>query len=131
MARFINGLNNKSVNFILLRKILYILVLTIAISLNGFAQERPVTDPSNAINKIIKFYPNPATSIINFDLQRDYNNSFSLLIFNFMGKKVYEVKSTSTRMSINLDEFYRGIYIFQLRDKNGNITESGKFQVVK
>jgi len=131
LARFIKGLNNKSVNFILLRKILYILVLTIAISLNGFAQERPVTDPSNAINKIIKFYPNPATSIINFDFQRDYNNSFSLLIFNFMGKKVYEVKSTSTRMSINLDEFYRGIYIFQLRDKNGNITESGKFQVVK
>lgn len=99
--------------------------------LNGFTQDRPSNDPSNVVAKIIKFYPNPATSIINFEFQRDYNNSFSLLIFNFMGKKVYEVKSTASRMSINLDEFYRGIYIFQLRDKNGNITESGKFQVVK
>ena len=48
-----------------------------------------------------------------------------------MGKKVYEVKRTPTRISINLDDFFRGVYIFQLRDKNGVIVQSGKFQVVK
>ena len=48
-----------------------------------------------------------------------------------MGKKVFEVQRTPQRISILLDEFFRGIYIFQLRDKNGVIVQSGKFQVVK
>jgi hypothetical protein len=48
-----------------------------------------------------------------------------------MGKKVHEVKNVAANNPINLDDFYRGIYIFQLRDKNGLIIESGKFQVVK
>ena len=80
---------------------------------------------------MIKFYPNPATSVINFEFQRSFDKSYSLQIFNFMGKKVYELKTLSSRININLDEFYRGIYIFQLRDKNGSIVESGKFQVNK
>lgn len=79
----------------------------------------------------MKFYPNPATSVINFEFQRNFDKSYSLQIFNFMGKKVYELKTLSSRININLDEFYRGIYIFQLRDKNGSIVESGKFQVNK
>ena len=80
---------------------------------------------------MVNFYPNPATSVINFDFQRGVDKTYSLQIFNFMGKKVYEVKTIAPRMNINLDEFYRGIYIFQLRDKNGSILESGKFQVNK
>lgn len=48
-----------------------------------------------------------------------------------MGKKVYQVKNTPSRIAINLDDFFRGVYIFQLRDKNGVIVQSGKFQVVK
>jgi hypothetical protein len=48
-----------------------------------------------------------------------------------MGKKVYEIKNTPVRFSVDLEEFFRGIYIFQLRNKNGQIIESGKFQVVK
>ena len=79
----------------------------------------------------MKFYPNPATSVINFEFQRNFDKSYSLQIFNFMGKKVYELKTLSSRININLDEFYRGIYLFQLRDKNGSIVESGKFQVNK
>ena len=80
---------------------------------------------------MVNFYPNPATSVINFDFQRGVDKTYSLQIFNFMGNKVYEVKTIAPRMNINLDEFYRGIYIFQLRDKNGSILESGKFQVNK
>ena len=62
---------------------------------------------------------------------KGYDNSYTLEVYNFMGKKVYEVKKTPQRLSILLDEFYRGIYIFQLRNKNGVILQSGKFQVVK
>jgi hypothetical protein len=48
-----------------------------------------------------------------------------------MGKKVHEINKILPRMYIPLEDFYRGIYVYQLRDKEGNIIESGKFQVVK
>ena len=80
---------------------------------------------------MIRFYPNPATSVINFDFQKNVDKSYSLQIFNFMGKKVYELKNLSSKMNIELNDFYRAIYIFQLKDKNGSILESGKFQVNK
>jgi hypothetical protein len=114
-----------------LKKITYILILLIGITFTSFAQNKTATDQGNPTAKIIKFYPNPAVSVINFDFQRGYDNSYSLLIFNFMGKKVYELKSIPSRININLEDFYRGIYIYQLRDKNGVILESGKFQVAK
>jgi hypothetical protein len=81
--------------------------------------------------RYIKFYPNPATSAINFDFQRSSNTDFTLFIFNFMGKKVFEQKNLPGHTTINLDNFYRGVYIFQLRNKNGLIIESGKFQLIK
>jgi len=81
--------------------------------------------------KLIKFYPNPAVSVINFDYIQGYNKNYSLLIFNFMGKKVYELKNTPSKININLSDFVRGLYIFQIRDRNGAVIESGKFQVIK
>ncbi len=92
------------------------------------AQSTPQSD-RNAMGKIIKFYPNPATSIINFDFQKDYDKSYNLQIFNFLGKKVYELNNIAPKTVVNLNDFYRGVYIFQLRDRNGKIIDSGKFQV--
>ena len=48
-----------------------------------------------------------------------------------MGKKVNEITKMPPRINMSLDDFYRGIYIYQLRDKDGIIIDSGKFQVVK
>lgn len=79
--------------------------------------------------KIVKFYPNPATTNITFELPK--GSSYTLQIYNFMGKKVYEIKSTAATNLVNLNDFNRGVYIFQLRDTNGKIVESGKFQVSK
>lgn len=110
----------------LIRK-LYILLLFIGFGFGAAAQKSTATTQS----KILRFYPNPASVAISFDFQRNYNNTYSLQIYNFMGKKVYDLKNTPSLIRIGLDDFYRGIYIFQLRDKNGQIIESGKFQVVK
>jgi hypothetical protein len=85
-----------------------------------------ITDESS---KAVKFYPNPAVSIINFEFQKDNDKSLTLLIFNFIGKKVMEFRVLDQKMTIPLTGFYRGVYIFQLRDTQGNIVESGKFQV--
>ncbi len=114
-----------------MKKFIYILTLLFGITFTTFGQSKIAPDAGGPAAKIIKFYPNPASSVINFDFQRDYDNSYSLVIFNFMGKKVYELKNTPSRINLNLEDFYRGIYVFQLKDKNGQTLESGKFQVVK
>jgi hypothetical protein len=81
-------------------------------------------------SKIVKLYPNPASSVIYFEFS-DVDKSTSFQVFNFMGKKVYELQNVNNKNTVDLSNFYRGVYIFQLRDKNGKIVESGKFQVVK
>jgi len=48
-----------------------------------------------------------------------------------MGKKVTEIKPVTQHIDVSLSDFYRGVYIYQLRDKDGQILESGKFQVLK
>lgn len=48
-----------------------------------------------------------------------------------MGKKVSELTASSQRINLSLSGFYRGVYIFQLRDRFGKIVDSGRFQVIK
>ncbi|HZH36185.1 MAG TPA: T9SS type A sorting domain-containing protein [Flavisolibacter sp.] len=80
----------------------------------------------------VRFYPNPASSVITFDFQKDYEQGYSIQIFNaIMGRKMYELGNMPEKMSINLTDFSRGIYIYQIRDKSGRMLDSGKFQVAK
>lgn len=116
--------------FTTLKRILTILIVLIGLSFNSFSQSRAAFT-SEAPSKIIKFFPNPATTVINFEFQGGYDKSYTLQFYNFMGKKVNEFKPGSDRINISLEGYYRGVYIYQLRDKNGKIVESGKFQVVR
>jgi hypothetical protein len=80
----------------------------------------------------IRFYPNPATTQITFDFQGSYDKSYSFQIYSFIGKKVFDLPSlSSSKTTVDLTDFFRGVYIFQLKDKNGKIAESGRFQVNK
>lgn len=112
----------------------FTLLLTCFICLmtfQGKAQNNklPFTDGGN---KIVKLYPNPATSRINFELQHANNDEvYDLIVFNFLGKRVDQIKNVSSRTTVELDNYYSGIYIFQLRDRQGTLIESGKFNVVK
>jgi hypothetical protein len=110
-------------------KIFYALSTLLLLSLQSKSQDRnPGGDPAPAI---VKFYPNPATTIITFDFQRGYDKNLNLQIFSFIGKKVQEINNLTPKTTINLNDFYRGIYIFQLKDKNGKVIDTGKFQVSK
>jgi hypothetical protein len=106
------------------------LALFIGISFTSFAQQKPFNVEVTAA-KVLKSYPNPATSVINFDISKGSGNSYTLQLFNFMGRKVGETVASSERISFLLDGFYRGVYIYQLRDRQGKIVDSGKFQVVR
>jgi hypothetical protein len=88
----------------------------------------PLPDPED---RVIKYYPNPAVSQINFDFQKSYDKSYTLEIFNFIGKKIFESQNLEPKNLVNVSDYFRGIYIFQLRDANGKVIESGKFQVIR
>ncbi len=114
-------------NTILQKRAFVLLLFVFGFLLSNAQSNRTITDNQT---KIVKFYPNPASSNIYFEFDKiDRNTSFQ--IFNFMGKKVYELQNVSNKNIVDLTDFYRGVYIFQLRDKSGKIIESGKFQVVK
>lgn len=100
------------------------------LALCSSAQTRTGTLGDAAV-KMVKYYPNPAVTVINFEFQKNYDKSYSFQIYNFVGKKVYELQNVNPKNTINLDQFNRGVYIYQLRDQTGKILEAGKFQVVK
>ena len=91
------------------------------------------TPAGNAENvvKVVRFYPNPASSFINFEFKETRLADFSFKVFNFIGKKVLEINNLTPRTVVNLNDYFRGVYIFQLTDRSGKVVESGKFQVVK
>ncbi len=88
--------------------------------------------PTDVQVKIVKFYPNPATSYINFEFPVNIDRTYSISIYSFSGRKMKDIPVSSSKLSIILsDDFYRGIYIFQLHDKTGKLIEAGKFQVAR
>lgn len=113
----------------------YLIILFTVFTLFAQAQEgKPSDTPFSAEilkAKVLKFYPNPASGVINFEFLKPVQKDLTLQVFNFIGKKVVELNGVSQKTSVPLNEFYRGVYIFQLRDKSGRIVESGKFQVSK
>jgi hypothetical protein len=82
--------------------------------------------------KIQKFYPNPATQFIKFEFDKSVDKSYTLEIYNFIGRKMASSIVTEAKLTFYFnDAYYRGLYIFQLRDRSGRIIESGKFQVIR
>ena len=115
--------------FVSLTRILPILSIILLTAIHS--QGQPRTLPQDAADRIVKFYPNPATSFVTFDLQRVNEKGYDIQVFNLLGKVVYEQKNIPSRTTINLSDYSRGVYIYQLRERDGKIIESGKFQVSK
>ncbi len=120
----------KITNFTQLKYLFIIPIYLFGLTFTSFAQNK--TASSSAVSaKLIKFYPNPANAAINFEFIQGYDKSLSLQLYNFMGKKVMEVNVVNALTNVSLNNFYRGVYIFRLTNKNGAVVDSGKFQVVK
>ena len=115
--------------FVLLKRILPILSIILLTAIHSQGQSR--TLPQDAADRVVKFYPNPATSFVTFDLQKRNEKGYDIQVFNFLGQVVYEQKNIPSRTTINLSDYNRGVYIYQLRERDGKIIESGKFQVSK
>jgi hypothetical protein len=122
-------LKNKS-KFVSLRRILPILSFILLTAITSQAQGGRSAPPTETGEKV-KLYPNPATSYITFDIQKNYQRGMSIQVFHFLGRKMYETQNVGEKTTLNLGEFSRGVYIYHVRDMNGKLIDSGKFQVSK
>ena len=115
-----------------MNKFLLIVSLFIVTTATSQAQQSRISSITGAQSSIVRLYPNPATTVINFDFQKSYEQGYSIQVFNaILGRKMHDQVNMPERTSINLSDFPRGLYIYQLRDKSGRMVESGKFQVAK
>jgi type IX secretion system substrate protein len=115
-------------------RILYILFIALLVTAQVKSQDKSSSSQEqNTEIRVVKFYPNPATSLITFEFKKETedNKTYSFQVFNFPGKKMYETDNVSSKTVVDLSNFFRGIYIYQLKDQSGRIIESGKFMVVK
>lgn len=101
-------------------------LLLVCTSFYAGSREEPALVP-----KVVKYYPNPAISYINFEFSTDIDKSHSLVIFSFVGKKMTELAIENNKIVVPLTGYYRGLYVFQLKDKTGRILETGRFQVIQ
>lgn len=89
------------------------------------------TDVSEkSFKKAIKIFPNPATDIINFELDGlYYSESLKLEIYNPNGQMIRELKfENSTKLSLKIKNLSRGLYTYQL-SSDKNQVERGKFVI--
>ena len=112
-----------------MKKIL--LISSIILLTATYSQGQSRSPLSDGNGSIVRFYPNPATSVITFDFQKNLEKGHTIRLYNFLGKKVYEAANLNQPTTINLSDYTRGVYIYQLFDKAGKLVESGKFQVSK
>ena len=116
--------------FELVRRILLITSIILLTATYSKGQERREPTPDGT-QRIMKFFPNPATTFIKAEFQRNYDRGYTLQIINFIGKQVYESKNVNSTITLDLSGYTRGVYIYQLKDQSGKVLESGKFQVSK
>ena len=125
-------LYSQPLKFYYLKKLLLILFISLVSIAQAEAQNRPAPATETTVpGAILKFFPNPATTVITFDFQKSFEKGYSLQIYNFLGRKMVEQTNITDQTTINLTDFTRGVYIYKLFDKNGKLVETGKFQVSK
>lgn len=94
------------------------------------AQTTRTIPNTDGTDKIIKLYPNPATSYITFDLQK-MDKGLTVQVYSFIGRRMSETRLSQQRTTLDLSEYNRGLYMYHLLDATGKVLVSGKFQVTK
>jgi hypothetical protein len=92
-----------------MKQIYFALLLTLIVT-SASAQSYVTRDNNTATSrgpsiKILKVFPNPATTFVTFEFQRSYTAGLSLEIYNLPGKKVAAAGNVSTSTTIQLQNF--------------------------
>jgi hypothetical protein len=113
-----------------LKILVAIFLLTIAAEPVFGQKTSGIPERSNQ-KQLVRFFPNPASSYINFEFKTEVARGSSFQVFNFLGRRVLNTSLSGSRITLNLTDYMRGVYIFQVLDNQGRIVETNKFQVSK
>src|ERR1700710_950275 len=99
-----------------------VFIMVFMTAVGARAQTRIGVFPDSGTTATVRFYPNPASSQITFeDYFKKYDKNYRIQIFNFLGRKVQEFSLADQKNIVSVSDFFRGIYIFQLKDPKGKI----------
>ena len=79
------------------------------------------TASTNEINNFeFEIYPNPVIDIVNLTFENNFENMFKVEIYDTLGRLSFTQNkfSTGNKLSINISELERGIYILKLYNNN-------------
>ncbi|MCK5822342.1 MAG: T9SS type A sorting domain-containing protein [Bacteroidales bacterium] len=81
----------------------------------------------------LRIYPNPASHILNLNLQAIANEEFGLEIFDKTGRLIgIEVWPSNTLShQIDVNSYQQGIYLIRMHDSNGSLRALEKFAVIR
>ena len=108
-----------------------LLLISFLILLSAAAYSQKILPQAAGVQEVksIRFFPNPASTIVTFEFTEALEKGYSLQVYSFLGRQVLTVPVTGSRISINVTDFIKGVYIFQVRNSNGRIVATNKFQV--
>ena len=102
-----------------LRKLLFSFMLLFMVT--GYSQSEPEINTNFESNVIV--YPNPSSSIFNFDLTQVEQKYKEIIVYNILGEKVFSSEITPRELnSINLSHLANGYYLARLFNDNENTT---------
>ena len=103
--------------------------MLVLLSATAFSQKVLLQTSGTQEVKTIRFFPNPASTTVTFEFTEAVEKGYSLQVYSFLGRQVLTVPVTGSRISINVTDFMKGVYIFQVRNASGRIVATNKFQV--
>lgn len=119
-----------------------IAVATMANDLSSVTRFRFKSNPVSAVfavqnpgNANIFASPNPAVDKVQFDCRNLPQDDYSIKIFNILGKEVwkqdYYQMGGDQVISVDLEKFTKGIYLYNLSTKNGKVIGTKRLIVLK
>ncbi len=115
----------------MIKRFTFLVIAVFCFALTAKSQAQMHDNPfGDSTARVVKVFPNPASYQINIQVQDNNGRQYEFVVYNFMGKP-FDLVKISGRYVLNLDKYTNGIYIYQLRDLQGNVVESGKFNVAK
>ncbi|MBX7205355.1 MAG: T9SS type A sorting domain-containing protein [Bacteroidia bacterium] len=80
-----------------------------------------------ALANTTKVYPNPVKDVLNIDV--NYDLPKVLNIFDIAGRKVEEVLFDEKNTTVNVSNYTRGFYFYEIKTSEGEVIKSGKILV--
>jgi hypothetical protein len=75
----------------------------------------------------LKVYPNPVNDVLNFDME--YNKPAQVVVMDVTGKSIATTHFELGKASLNVNNFSKGIYFYQVSNDEGKMIKAGKFTV--